>query len=64
MRILTKKVKAKQLKPGDLFSTINAKSYRELAKNAGVGIAVYIRTEQKCLPHEENETMYKVEIRN
>lgn len=65
MRILTKKVKAKQLKPGDLFSQINGKQYRELmADYKGVGLAIMVRTEIPCEKIEENEIVYKViEIR-
>lgn len=66
MNIVATKVKAKDLKPGDLFSTWgqdywDGASYRRW-RNDVVGERVYIRTTVPCPEEQTDEDVYQITI--
>lgn len=64
MKIKVVKVKAKDLKAGDLFSTANQTYWDQVNENLleTVGEKVYVRTIQECPKNQENEDIYKLEV--
>jgi len=62
MEIIATETKAKNLKPGDLFSTANQLYWDNIENHNSIGEKVYIRTDKLC-PEEENEIkIYKIAI--
>jgi hypothetical protein len=63
MKIIATRIKAKDLKPGDLFSTAD-QSYFDFSttKEEVIGEKVYIRTETPCPKDQEDLDIYKVSI--
>ena len=63
MRVVAKKTTAKDLRPGDLFSTGGPDYWAEVASRPGViGERVYVRTDQPCPAGEENEVVYRLVV--
>lgn len=64
MKITATKVKAKELEPGDLFSTAGQYYWDHSANIAAgsVGEKVYIRTEMPARPDQEEEEIYRITI--
>ena len=62
MKITATKIKGKDLKAGDLFSTANQTYWNNHKNNRSIGEKVYIRTEEPCPAGQENEEIYKIEI--
>jgi hypothetical protein len=62
MKIIATKIKAKDLKVGDLFSTAG-QDYWNLRSSSVVGERVYIRTETPTSKDQEDEEIYKIEIK-
>jgi len=63
MKINCTPIKGKDLKPGDLFSTVGSIYWDNIKENKSIGEKVYIRTE---IPYENASdfdiTVYKLEI--
>ena len=62
MRIKATEVLAKDLKPGDLFSTEGQSYWDRHRLKLSVGERVYIRTENECPQDQEEERIYRIEI--
>jgi hypothetical protein len=64
MKIVTTRVKAKELNEGDLFSTAGELYWMSVERNDkhSVGEKVYIRTSEPCPPGQEEEEVYKIII--
>lgn len=62
MRIKAIKIKGKDLKAGDLFSTASPLYWKYHKNNHSIGEKVYIRTEEPCPKNQENEEIYKIVI--
>lgn len=62
--IRTKKVKAQELKVGDLFSIEGEQYWTKALKgyDGQVGEKVYVRTEAPCPQEQKNQEVYKIEI--
>lgn len=63
MTIIATKVLGKELKAGDLFSTANQTYWNNIKNNYSIGEKVYIRTEEPCPRDQEDEEIYKIEIK-
>lgn len=65
MRITAEKVKTRDLKPGDLFST-GSDTYWEVTRleNHSIGERVYIRTEEPTPEDQSDEDIYRIVIHN
>lgn len=61
MRIIATKVKAKELRPGDLFSVAGPDYWDHYDKNS-LGQRVYIRTEAPSPPEQAEDEVYRIEI--
>ncbi len=64
MRVVATRVKAKDLKTGDLFSKVG-QSYWDSAvgpNTTSVGEKVWIRTHVPCLESQENDYVYWIRI--
>jgi len=48
MRIIASPCKGRDLKPGDLFSTVGPSYWDHFHENRSIGERVYIRTETPC----------------
>lgn len=62
MRIIATKIKAKNLKAGDLFSTASQTYWNQHRNNRSIGEKVYIRTEEPSPKNQENVEIYKLDI--
>jgi hypothetical protein len=62
MKIIATKVKAKELKAGELFSTAD-QSYWDNRDKLNVGERVYIRTEGLTPKSQEDDEVYRIEIK-
>lgn len=64
MKVIATKVKANELKPGDLFSTADQHYWNLAICNLGsqVGERVYIRTNAPCPEGQVNEDIYLIAI--
>jgi len=62
MRIYATKIKAKELKAGELFSTAG-QSYWDNIDKFNVGERVYIRTNAPAPKNQEEEIVYKITIK-
>ena len=68
MKIIAKKVKARHLMPGDLFSVHNQSTWDDfmIRENEeglkSVGQMVYIRTDAKCPDEEKDDILYRIRI--
>ncbi len=63
MRITATAVKAKDLKPGDLFNRFCPQSYWDNLKQASLGEKVYIRTNTPVPDEEQGEVeVYRITI--
>jgi len=63
MRITATRVKGKELKPGDLFSTAGPLYWENIDSEPSIGEKVYIRTNRPLRPDQEDEEMYRVEVK-
>ena len=62
MKILTEQMKAKDLKPGDLFSSEGASYWDNFHHQPSIGEKVYVRTDTPCPAAQEEEVIYKLTI--
>lgn len=64
MRIVATRVKAKDLKAGDLFSNAGQSHWDSAVgpNTLSVGEKVWIRTHVPCLSSQENDEVYRIEI--
>ena len=67
MKIKIIKVKGKDLKPGDLFSSLgktfwNETNLKQLEKSGVIGQKVYILTNVELSKEQKEDTIYKIEI--
>lgn len=63
MKIKTTKIKGKELKEGDLFSSVGSTYWSNIESNIfSLGEKVYIRTKNPCPKDQEDETIYKISI--
>lgn len=62
MKITVKKIKAKNLKPGDLFSRAGKLYWDNYSNNKSIGEKVYIRTSEECPKDQEEVEIYKLTI--
>jgi hypothetical protein len=68
MKIIAKKVKARHLMPGDLFSVYNQETWNDFMTRENkeglksVGQLVYIRTDAKCPDEEKDDILYRIRI--
>lgn len=62
MKIKAIKVRCKDLKPGDLFSTMGS-TYWDNFDPQSIGQKVYIRTEAPGPKEEMNDVIFKIEIK-
>ena len=63
IRIIAEKVKGKDLKAGELFSTANQSYWDSGVNKLSVGEKVYIRTNCPCPKNEENEEINRITIK-
>jgi len=61
MKIIVTKVKGKDLKSGDLFTTAN-QEYWDNRSPLALGEKVYIRTDMPCPENQKEEEIYRVDI--
>lgn len=72
MKVIATKVKAEELKPGDLFSTMGQRYWNTAARGDGeasvrrglysVGESVYIRTDTPCPKEQADNEVYRITI--
>ena len=64
MKIIATKIKAKELKAGDLFSNVGQLYWNNsnIKAHQSIGEKVYIRTEEPCPEDQEEEEIYRIEI--
>ena len=62
MKINAVKIKAKDLKPGDLFSTASQLYWDHHKNHHSIGERVYIRTEEPTPEDQKNEKIYRINI--
>lgn len=62
MRINAIPIKAKDLRPGDLFSTGGPNYWDNYRKAGVIGERVYIRTEEPTPPDQAEHQVYRIEI--
>ena len=63
MKILAEEMLAKNLKPGDLFSSIGSTHWDNIEIYHSLGERVYIRTDEPSPKEQENEKIYKIIIK-
>ncbi len=65
MDIKVIKTKAKNLQPGDLFSSMGKVYWNmnNIRMHKSLGEKIYIRTEEPCPKDQENVTVYKIIIK-
>lgn len=63
MKIIATKIKAKELKAGELFSTADQLYWDCSKNNHSVGEKVYLRTEEPTPKEQENDVIYKITIK-
>ena len=65
MEFITTRIKGKDLKPGDLFSTMGELYWNreQITMHESLGEKVYIRTETSCPKNQEDEEIYRIEIK-
>lgn len=61
LKIKATRMKGKDLKTGDLFST-GSQFYWDHRDPKAVGEKVYLRTDVPCPPEQEEETVFKIEV--
>ena len=61
MEIKATKIKAKDLKEGDMFSTAN-QFYWDNRDKFAIGEKIYIRTECPCSENQKEDEVYKILI--
>lgn len=64
MKIIATKIKGKDLKAGDLFTTADQDYWDSIAEHHSIGEKVYIRTDEPCPEDQEDEEIYKLTIEN
>ncbi len=63
MRVIATPVKARDLKPGDLFSTANQRYFdRALRQGHSHGERVYVRTNTQCTERQLDDDVYRITI--
>jgi len=63
MRIQATKIKAEDLKAGDLFSTAGSDYWDDAWElSTSVGEKVYIRTPRPCPPGQWNIVVYRIQV--
>ena len=62
MRIIATLVKAKELEPGDLFSTAGQEYWDTVSTNLSLGEKVYLRTSTPTPADQAEVDIYKVTI--
>jgi hypothetical protein len=63
VRIRATRIKAGELQPGDLFSTVGQDYWDGACGGKGaMGERVYIRTEDPCPPEQTDEPTYRVTV--
>lgn len=62
MKIIATECKAKDLKPGDLFSTASQEYWDIVHTDNAVGEKVYIRTNSPTSKEQENDLIYRITI--
>ena len=62
MIVKATKIKAKDLKAGDLFSPLSPAYWKHHNIKGSIGERVYIRTEEPCPVDQEGEETYKITI--
>lgn len=62
MQVLTEKVKAKDLKAGDLFSTAGQEHWGLIDTLTAVGERVYIRTNTPCPTTQAEDEIYRITV--
>jgi len=64
MKIVATKVKAKDLKPGDLFSAAGQSHWDSAVgpNTTSVGEKVWIRTHVPCMRSQEDDEVYRIKI--
>jgi len=65
MEFITTKIKGKDLRPGDLFSTMGELYWNKnnINLHISLGERVYIRTETPCPKDQKDVEIYKIEIK-
>jgi len=64
MKIVATEVKAIDLLPGDLFSTVGPSYWEHYTNRQGIGERVYIRTDVSSLEADDADTIvFKIEIK-
>lgn len=63
MKVITTKVKAKELKEGELFTNSLQFDWDNIQDKKAIGKSVWIRTKVVCPPKEENVELLKIEIK-
>ena len=61
MKIIATTITAKDLRPGDLFSTAN-QTYWDLRDRNAVGEKVFIRTESACPSDQADEVIHRITV--
>ena len=62
IRYRAEEMKAKDLRPGELFSRAGPLYWDRVRGSGSVGEKVYIRTEEPVGLGEENDTVYRITI--
>lgn len=62
MEIISTTVKVKDLKPGDLFSSVGPLYWQHHKTHKSVGEKVYIRTDAPSPEHQLEDEIYKITI--
>ena len=62
MKIKATKIKGKDLKAGDLFSTADQLYWDNIESKMSIGEKVYIRTNTPCPKDQANEEIFKIVI--
>jgi len=62
MKIIATKILSKDLKPGDLFSTVDQAYWNNIKGSRSIGKKIYIRTEEPCPSDQLDVEIYKIRI--
>lgn len=63
IKIISEKIRGKDLKAGELFSTANQAYWNKAVNKLSIGERVYIRTNCPCPKNEENEEINRITIK-
>ena len=63
MKIIATPKKGKDLRTGDLFSSVGPTYWDHHKENHSLGEKVYIRTEQPCPEDQRREDVFKITIK-